>query len=108
MLGLLFTMVFFGMAYAGDDPAMDMSGADAQVEEAAPAPQSADMTIAGTINESNQLIDATGKAFELSESTDEGLEVKALIGQKVELKGTVMEENGAQVIDVKAYKILGE
>lgn len=67
---------------------------------------SASTTISGTINESNQLIDLQGKAIQLSDNTDEGMEVKALIGQKVELKGTVLDEDGEQVMEVLEYRLL--
>lgn len=108
MIALLLTLAVSGMVYAGGKTD-DMSKSDMIMHDAAseqPAAESAKITVSGTINEANQLIDDQGKAFELSDNTDEGLEVKALIGQKVELKGTVLDENGQKTMEVREYKIL--
>ena len=97
---LVLMMAAISSVYAADTQA---------VEKAAPAMAQADagITVSGTINDANQLIDDKGQAFELSENTEKGLEVKALVGQKVELKGTVMDEAGQSVLEVKEYKIIG-
>lgn len=91
---LVLFMAAFNSVYAADAPAMEKAAA------------SAGITVSGTINDANQLIDDKGQAFELSENTEKGLEVKALVGQKVELKGTVMDEEGQNVLEVQDYKII--
>ena len=108
MIALFLTLAVSGMVYAADT-AKDMAKSDIKMHDATPkqaAVESGNITVSGTINEENQLIDAQGKAFELSDSTEEGLEVKALIGQKVELKGTVLDESGQKTMEVREYKIL--
>lgn len=103
---LVFVMAAFSTVYALETQADKKAEAVEQVQSMQPA--SAGITVSGTINDSNQLIDDQGKAFELSENTDEGLEVKALVGQKVELKGTVMEEEGQNIMEVQEYRIIGD
>jgi hypothetical protein len=70
-------------------------------------PQSDEITLSGVVNEASQLVDDNGDTFELA-NTDEGLEVKSLIGKKVEITGTVMEEAGQQIVQVHGYNILME
>lgn len=65
------------------------------------------VTMEGSINAFGQFIDNEGETFELSDN-DESLEVKALTGQQVEIKGTVLEEEGRKTLEVKEYKILEE
>lgn len=102
---LVFFMASFSTVYAADAPEQDMAKATTQAQDT--AAESAGIIVSGTINDANQLIDAQGKAFELSEKTEQGLEVKALVGQKVQLKGTVLEAEGQNVMQVQEYKILG-
>ncbi len=65
------------------------------------------VTLAGSVNEFGQFLDNEGETFELSDN-EESLEVKALTGRQVEIKGTVMEEEGRKTLEVKEYKILEE
>ena len=104
---LVLMMASFTTVYAGDAQEKDTSEAAATTQEIVTPPAVAGITVSGTINDANQLIDDNGQAFKLSESTEQGLEVKALVGQKVQLKGTVMEEAGQNIMEVQEYKILG-
>ncbi len=70
-------------------------------------PQSDEIILSGMVNEASQLVNDEGDTFELA-NTDEGLEVKSLIGKKVEITGTVMEDAGQQIVEVHDYKILIE
>lgn len=72
-------------------------------EKAADAAQN--IVLAGTINEDSMLVDDQGKAFNLSQ-TEQGNAIRSLIGKKVEIKGTVLEEKGQQVVEVHEYKIM--
>ncbi|GAB6094983.1 hypothetical protein JCM14469_12350 [Desulfatiferula olefinivorans] len=102
---LILTITFAGTGFAGTESA-DIDQPMVQAQDDTADLDVAGITISGTINESNQLIDLQGKAFELSDNTDEGLEVKALVGQKVELKGTVLDEEGQQIMEVLEYRLL--
>lgn len=105
IFALILTLACSGTVFAGTE-STDIDQPMAQAQDVSDDLDVVGITISGTINESNQLIDLQGKAIELSDSTDEGLEVKALIGQKVELKGTVLDEEGQQVMEVLEYRLL--
>ncbi|MFZ7127425.1 MAG: hypothetical protein ACOWWM_14815 [Desulfobacterales bacterium] len=64
-----------------------------------------EMTITGTVNAENQIVDESGQAFSLAD-TEEGLEVKALVGKKVQVTGTVAEQEGQKVLTVMDYEIM--
>jgi hypothetical protein len=89
-IALVVTLALFGFGYAG------LSG-----------PHKDKVTLQGTINEFSQLVGVAGETFELAD-TVESVEVKSLIGNRVEIKGTVMEEEGRKIVEVHEYKILEE
>ncbi len=64
--------------------------------------------IAGTINEIGQLVVNEEETFVVSENTEKGLKVKALIGQKVEIKGAFLEAGWATLVEVHDYTVLKE
>jgi len=108
---LAMALTLFGTGYAGwfdsdEKPKSETQSPGTTSGEQA-MPQAEQVTISGTISENSQLVDDQGKAFELAD-TDEGLEIKALIGKKVEITGTVMEEAGTRVVEVNEYRILEE
>ena len=61
------------------------------------------VTLTGEINYDGVLITDDGKQFELSGEV--GDEVKQMSGQRIQVMGTVMEEDGKQIVDVKDYQI---
>ncbi|HSO19063.1 MAG TPA: hypothetical protein VLT88_06380, partial [Desulfosarcina sp.] len=61
--------------------------------------------LSGTINENSQFVDNSGRSFELAD-TEQGMEVKSLVGRRVEIRGTVMEEMGERIVEVNDYKLL--
>ena len=65
------------------------------------------MNISGVINEDGQLVDDGGMAYDIAEN-EEGDQLLEMIGQKVAVKGTVMEEDGTKVITVTEFKLLKE
>jgi hypothetical protein len=65
------------------------------------------VTLSGTVNPNSQFIDNRGRSLNLT-NTDEGLEIQSLVGQRVEIKGTVMDEGGQKTVDVREYKIINE
>ena len=135
MFGALATLILFGTAYADDqlwreapnypnaaaytsddDVAFDSSaniasdkpwrvtptypGASAYTFDEAGSP-----TISGIVNPDSKFVDDRGRTLNLS-NTDEGMQVQSLVGQRVEIKGTVMDDGGQQKVNVTDYKIL--
>jgi hypothetical protein len=65
------------------------------------------VSISGVINEDGQLVDDGGMAYDIAEN-EEGDELMEMIGQKVAVKGTVMEAEGTKIITVTEFKLLEE
>jgi hypothetical protein len=63
------------------------------------------VVIQGQVTEDNQLMDDAGNVFDIAD-TEAGNEVIENVGQKVEIEGTLMEDNGVKVISVDAFRIL--
>jgi hypothetical protein len=63
-----------------------------------------EVSILGVINIDGQLVDDNGMAYDIAEN-DEGSEVMEMVGQKVTIKGTVMEAEGTKIITVLSYKL---
>ena len=83
-----------------------MSGVALAAEKKA-AEQAKEIMITGTINDANQLVDKDGQVFSIA-VTKEGQELVTNIGQKVQVKGTVLESEGQKQISVSAYKVIKE
>jgi hypothetical protein len=68
----------------------------------------ADMvTIQGQVTEDSKLMDAEGNLFDIAD-TEKGNEVLGIVGEKVEIRGTVVEAEGMKAITVESYRILEE
>jgi hypothetical protein len=87
---LLVVALFSGFAAAADQPAAGES-----------------VMITGTVNEENQIVSQEGETFGVAD-TEKGAELKSFVGMKVQIQGTVLEQDGAKVIDVQAYEIVKE
>lgn len=116
------TLALFGMGYAGwfgeDKPAdkneapgmTETQSPDATGEEGLPEgaeiiPEKDQIIVSGRINESSQLVDDNGHTYDLAD-TDQGAEVKSMVGKKVQIKGAVLEEEGQVSVEVHDYSIL--
>ena len=84
---MIFCFVFSGVAFSEEMKTIDQ------------------VTISGTINAQNQLTDEDGKAFNLADN-EQGLKVKAMVGRRVQIKGTLKEEGGNSIVEVSEYKVL--
>ena len=84
-IALAATFILFGTSYAAD--------------------YTNNASITGTVTSTNQLIDNHGNAFNIAKS-GEGLDVQSLIGKKVEVRGTVMDQGGQKTIHVQEYHLL--
>jgi hypothetical protein len=66
-----------------------------------------EVSISGVINEDGQLVDNSGMTYDIAES-DEGNELMDMTGQKVTVKGTVMEAEDTKIINVSSFQIIEE
>jgi hypothetical protein len=73
--------------------------------EKASAMQDQELMITGTINNANQIVDKDGQIFQVAD-TKEGKELVTHVGMKVQVKGTVLENEGKKQISVSAYEIM--
>ncbi len=65
------------------------------------------VSISGVINEDGQLVDDDGMAYDIADN-EEGEEVMEMVGQKIAVKGTVMETEGTKIITVTEFNLLEE
>ena len=83
-----------------------MSGVALSSEKGA-AMQEQEVMISGTINDANQLVDKDGQIFNVTD-TEQGKELVTHVGMKVNVKGTLLENEGQKQISVSAYEIIKE
>ena len=65
------------------------------------------ITITGTVNGDYQIVDDNGKVYEVADN-DVGNEVVELVGKKVQVKGSIMDADGTQIINILSYTIVEE
>jgi uncharacterized membrane-anchored protein len=75
----------------------------AAADQATPAGE--ELILSGTIDEKSQLVNDQGETFILV-NNDKGMEVMSMSGQKVEIRGTVMEKEGQKTVEVIEYNII--
>ncbi len=63
------------------------------------------MTITGTVAAGSQIIDQDGQTYMLG-ANDQAKALSALVGTKVQLKGTVLEKESGKEISVSEYQVL--
>jgi hypothetical protein len=61
--------------------------------------------IQGQVTEDNQLMDEAGNVYDIVD-TEAGNEVVELVGAKVEIQGTVMEDQDGKVIAIESFRII--
>jgi hypothetical protein len=66
-----------------------------------------EVTIVGTVNDDNQIVDNAGAVYEVGDN-DMGEEVMEHVGKKLEVKGTVMEEEDSKMITITSYTVIEE
>ena len=64
-----------------------------------------EMTVIGEVNDNYQIVTDLGVAYEV-EDTDKGNELLNHVGKKVQVTGTVTEEDEVQIIKVASYVFL--
>jgi hypothetical protein len=63
------------------------------------------VVIKGQVLENNQLMDEAGNVYDIVD-TEAGNEVVELVGQKVEIQGTLMEDQDGKVIAIESFRIM--
>lgn len=73
---------------------------------AAPAiAQSVVVTVVGVVTEDSQLVADDGEIYEVAASR-EGEAVKELLDKRVQVTGSVSEQNGIKIIEVTSYQVI--
>ena len=63
------------------------------------------VTITGQVNEDSQLVDENGEIYNIADTNEEGMQVMELVGEKIEVRGTLTEEEGSKEITVESFSI---
>ena len=66
-----------------------------------------EVNVSGVINEDGQLVDNDGMTYDIADN-EEGEEVMEMVGQKIAVKGSVMESEGTKIITITEFKVLEE
>jgi len=65
------------------------------------------VTIVGTVNDDNQIVDNAGVVYEVADN-EMGEEVMEHVGKKLQVKGTVMEDEEGKSISITSYTVIEE
>ena len=63
------------------------------------------IVLQGQVTEDSQILDDEGNVFDIAD-TEKGNELIENVGQKVQIEGTVIEEEGVKVITVESFHIV--
>jgi len=75
---------------------------------AASAASPEEVQLTGTILQGGLLVDDQGQEYQMAKDGG-SMELEAQVGQKIEVKGTVMENSdGKKVININDYKVIKE
>lgn len=66
-----------------------------------------DVTIVGTVNDENQLVDNAGTVYEVADN-EKGQELMEHVGKKIQVMGTVMEGDDGKLITITSYTVIEE
>ena len=65
------------------------------------------LTLSGTVGEDYQFLVGEDEIYELAD-TDKGNDLGAMVGKRVEVTGTVEEQDGAKVLTVTSFEVIEE
>ena len=65
------------------------------------------VTIVGTVNDEYQIVDEAGTVYDV-EDNEKGQEITEHVGQKIQVKGTVMEDEDGKMITITSYTVIEE
>lgn len=63
------------------------------------------VTIQGQVNQENQFVDQDGTVYSIAD-TEQGMQVKEMVGEKIEVRGTVKEDMGEKQITVESFDVM--
>jgi len=66
-----------------------------------------DVTIVGTVNDENQIVDDAGTAYDVADN-EKGDELIEHVGKKIQVKGTVTEGDDGRLITITSYTVIEE
>jgi hypothetical protein len=66
-----------------------------------------DITIVGTVNDEYQIVDDAGTVYDV-EDNEKGEEIVEHVGQKIQVKGTVMEDEDGKMITITSFTVMEE
>jgi hypothetical protein len=66
-----------------------------------------EIQVTGTVLKGGRLVDDQGHEYQMAKD-EGGLQLEGQVGQKIEVKGTVMENDGQKIIKINDYKIIKE
>ena len=64
-----------------------------------------EVTITGEVNGDYQVVAENGDVYDVAED-EKGDDLVANVGKKVEVRGTLMEEDGSKIIKVAGFKVI--
>ncbi len=66
-----------------------------------------DVTIVGTVNDENQIVDNAGTVYEVADN-EKGEELMEHVGKKIQVMGTVMEGDDGKMITITSFTVIEE
>lgn len=66
------------------------------------------VTIQGEVNDSYQVVDASGQVYEVADTAQGNALVENHIGEKAKVTGTLEQDQDVKIISVTAFEILPE
>ena len=66
-----------------------------------------DVTIVGTVNDENQIVDNAGTVYEVADN-EKGEELMEHVGKKIQVMGTVMEGDDGKLITITSFTVVEE
>lgn len=63
------------------------------------------VTLQGQVTEDNQLMTEDGAVYDIVD-TDAGMQAMEMVGEKIEVRGTLEEIDGAKEITVESFSVL--
>jgi hypothetical protein len=63
------------------------------------------ITLQGQVTEDSQFMTDDGDVYEIAD-TEEGAEVMEMVGEKIEVRGTLSEDEGTREITVESFSVV--
>lgn len=63
------------------------------------------VTLQGQVTEDNQLMTDDGEVYDIAD-TEQGAQVMEMVGEKMEVRGTLSEDEGTKEITVESFSVM--